>query len=412
MMYYNLSLETYASADEAFTSIPENTTTLSLSGNNLHAKTSAELYAVLARTPAHVTQLRLGDNSLWRKTGANLAQAFSGIPANVTSLDLSENTLSKLTGEGLRQAFSGIPTNVTSLDLSDNQLRFKTNEQLVDAFSGIPLSVQVLDLSGNRLCEQEFPIFAIPFDIEGDAFVNVDFEDVIPEVPVFSGIPGSVTTLILRDKGLYEITAEQIAWALSSIPLTINVLDLSSCGLWQYSGSQFMHPLVLPETEERYFHELAQAFADIPAGVTSLLLQDNELCRIPADDLIAAFVGIPETVTLIDLKYNRLFYNKSPDYIDNFLVELGDVDARLRYDLRNNHAPACARTFAQAVVPLIQMETSGVNKGQRSIPLDVITNIASCISGLSELNMFQKMAPHTVAVSARKDREWHDNNQP
>ena len=76
---------------------------------------------------------------------------------------------------------------------------------------------------------------------------------------------------------------------------------------------------------------------------------------------------------MINLRNNDLFYGKTAEEIDAFLISLGD--ARSRLDLSHN----CEGEFARFIAPLASM----VNEGTR-LNLDVAAHIASYLTPNSE----------------------------
>ena len=74
-----------------YTMIPDQVTTLILSGQELYRKSAMELLDIFAATPKNVTRLDLSDNLLHQKSSDEFAQYLVAIPETVTSIALNDH---------------------------------------------------------------------------------------------------------------------------------------------------------------------------------------------------------------------------------------------------------------------------------------------------------------------------------
>ena len=99
-----------------------------------------------------------------------------------------------------------------------------------------------------------------------------------------------MTTLNLSGNALGLKAVVKLAQAFAGIPASVTTLDLSRNG-WHFNKTGV---------------ELAQVFARIPASVTTLNLSCNGLDLKTGAELAQAFAGIPVSVTTLDLGGNDL----------------------------------------------------------------------------------------------------------
>jgi hypothetical protein len=117
---------------------------------------------------------------------------------------------------------------------------------------------------------------------------------------------------------LGEKTGAELAQAFASIPAGVTSLDLFRNSLGTKTGADLaqafaaipasVSSLNLRENRlgEKTGAELTQAFAAIPAGVSSLDLRLNELAAKTGAELAQAFAAIPAGVSSLDLRVNGL----------------------------------------------------------------------------------------------------------
>ncbi len=284
-----------------------------------------------------------------------------------TTLDLSENYLSKITLAEIKSIKKRIPSSVSSLNLSMPCLFLLLNHEVkITALKNI-IPQHVTTLIFRRILLDHFSVEQI--------------------IALGNMIPRNITVLDLSKNYIYGINAEQALALKNMIPKNVTTLDLSENGLFVM------------------FKNNATTLSNmIPTSVTTLRLKSNHLDSFTAQELRDFILAIPENVKIIDLRKNKLFSNKSKKEIDAFVQELGDV--RHRLDLRDNldlnNGNVHESDFSKAIIPMIQMHTSGVVNSTKTLPLEITTNIASHLSGLPGTCMQDVINPWTIKIAQRK----------
>lgn len=224
---------------------------------------NSSLVQAVEAIPADVTSLDLSWNCLGINSGIELAQIFAAIPKKITSLDLSWNSFNRMSGAELAQALAAIPNSVISINLGRNHFSLMEAAELAQAIAAIPEGVTDLDLNQNHLD-----------DMSGAKLAQV-----------FAAIPAGVTSLNLTGNGLGGVGISRVSaliQAFAAIPNTIVYLNLTSNGFGIIRNGA----------------ELAQLFAAIPAGVTSLDLRSTCLYRLSLADLALFKNSLPHIQTI------------------------------------------------------------------------------------------------------------------
>ncbi|MDF1683468.1 MAG: hypothetical protein P1U36_02310 [Legionellaceae bacterium] len=122
----------------------------------------------------------------------------------------------------------------------------------------------------------------------------------------------------MSDNDLGRKTGAELAEAFAGIPAGVTSLNLSDNDLGRKTGAELAEAfagipagvtslyLIWNGLGDKTGAELAVAFAGIPAGVTSLDLSENNLSRKTGAELAVAFAGIPAGVTSLNLSWNNL----------------------------------------------------------------------------------------------------------
>lgn len=147
---------------EYLANIPEGTTHLDLSKNDLNRFSAAELIPFFSQLPASISSLNLAHNDFGPfKSSDELAELFAAIPSNIRSINLSYNLLGKKTPKELRAIFAKLPKDLIDLNLAHNESKhgrfsfFKYVPQHVELYSIIQLSTQLLR-QVNEMSDQQF----------------------------------------------------------------------------------------------------------------------------------------------------------------------------------------------------------------------------------------------------------------
>jgi Leucine Rich repeat len=123
----------------------------------------------------------------------------------------------------------------------------------------------------------------------------------------------------LFENNLGSKTGAELAQAFAAIPIGVTTLDLSGNNLGNKTGAELAQafaaiPIGVTTLDlsgnalnNKTGAELAQAFAAIPIGVTTLDLSGNNLGNKTGAELAQAFAAIPIGVTTLDLSYNYLY---------------------------------------------------------------------------------------------------------
>lgn len=140
--------KTAAELSEIFRAIPDNVTTLNLSGQSLFD--THGLNDAIAAIPAHITTLNLQNNCLFRKRDYELKPIFGAIPQNVTTLDISKNEMPEVPSDRITAILETIPATVTI------RHQDKTIHEILDAY--LDKRIQYKGYNGNPL--EYFSIFS------------------------------------------------------------------------------------------------------------------------------------------------------------------------------------------------------------------------------------------------------------
>ena len=139
--------------------------------------------------------------------------------------------------------------------------------------------------------------------------------------------------MLLQMSDLQNKTGTELAQAFASIPANVTSLDLSGNHLYNKTGA-----------------ELALAFAAIPANVTSLDLSWNRLDNKTAAELALAFAAIPANVTSLDLSGNQLDYKTGAELALAFAAIPANVTSlNLSY---NHFGDKTSAELAVAAIPV------------------------------------------------------------
>jgi hypothetical protein len=201
-MYFTLNLESYADLAQALSSIPADTTYLTLRDNVLRSKTGPERTQIFAAIPPSVTTLDLSLNNLQSKTAEELEQIFAAIPPSVSTLNLGANGFANKITTELEQIFAAIPASVNSLNLQSNLFRCRPSEDLANILAALPPGVASLGLMGNRIGSRTA-------------------EEI---VQIFKIISPVVTSLNLRENGLNSKKPEELEQIFAAILANVDTI--------------------------------------------------------------------------------------------------------------------------------------------------------------------------------------------
>ena len=150
--YLDVKKKTGMSFIYAFDTIPEDTTILDISGNDLGLKAVDDLMKGFKKIPAGVKTLVLKKNKLNEKSVIELRKIIEALPATITKLYLCGNDLGRLSTDDLIYIFSAISPQVTSLRLFDNSMNLKTCAELTKIYRALPANITSLHLGEGVPC--------------------------------------------------------------------------------------------------------------------------------------------------------------------------------------------------------------------------------------------------------------------
>ena len=164
----------------SFDSIPEDTTILNISHNNLGLKPVYNLVEGFKKIPAKVKTLALAENQLNKKSSTELRQIMEALPTTITELYLCRNALGELSTDDLIHLCSAIPLHIKFLSLFGNRMNLKTCAELIKIYRALPANVTSLYLgecvpcrhTPNQLTDI---IKAIPITIEKVTIDKIEF---------------------------------------------------------------------------------------------------------------------------------------------------------------------------------------------------------------------------------------------
>lgn len=179
-MHYRLNMSEYDTIEDALSSIPSETESLDLSGNDLGDYIeNGDLIRLFKGIPETVKALDLSDNHLNEDAGnagnvwkeEELVLVFKALPCGITSLDLSENGLGC---DEFAEIMDAIPGHVHSITLFGNYLGEMDASYLIAAFKNIKPSVRYIDLTDNRLNLYESDELAKVFKAIPENVLHID----------------------------------------------------------------------------------------------------------------------------------------------------------------------------------------------------------------------------------------------
>lgn len=383
-MNYKLVISNYASIDEAFASIPSETTYLDLSDNNfgnMHAEQLVALRNVYLIYP-NITQLNLSSVKLDAPIADNLSiitKALTRIFPNITYLNLGVNNIGGMNKEQLTAIIDGFGAYcLQELNLRSNHLSIMPKDNYLTLMSANLGYGSLLNLSDNYLS----------FIYLGNI------------IELFKCISINVTKLDLSFNHLNMMGTDKLTFAVNSIHSNLNSLSLKGNKLC-IAGT-----IALSELGEyiyrSYNHEVLKGLTFTMQHITthhvnlnSLDLSENDLFQLDFFVLKAILESIAGHVKYVNLQKNKLFEYKNNIQIDKFLKGLGNVRARQRLDLRRNGESEMAR----AIVPLIQMSLSSVLRDSNTrIPFDMVGVIASFL----QTNIPAKLVVDSIKTTSEK----------
>ena len=331
----SLNNKTGVQLAEALAGVPDDTTSLDLSGNDLGNQPIETLTNAFALLPPHLTLLDVSDNGLETKTAEEIDLILSTISPTVTTIKLGANnfyrsaesadhsdsdlsdeaaikwiskhssglTSFSLRGKGLGFAdkfqlvasFKAISSSVVELDLGDNFFEEQTTEDLAAAFAFLPAGLTFIDLSDNHFAsrtakEKDFIFSRIPktvtIKLGANRFLNKKVEvkpDALPEVN-----ESNAAAQAFADS-LPPVLETELVTSLANNSNGLTSYSLSGLFLGWLSGSQ-----------------LERLFPALSGSVSSFNLSENHLGKLPDNQLAQALKSIPRQVTELDLSENNL----------------------------------------------------------------------------------------------------------
>jgi len=212
---------------------------------------------------------------------------FTNIPA-LESLSLAKNELETHELKKLKAFIETLPKNLYHLSLADN-FQIQNIEKLKNLFPYLPSGLRVLDLSRNNLSTIDDSFFK-------NTLRSLDTLNLsATEIPTFSGLPPSVTTLVYahRTHGDWctnAIEYEAFLKLIRTIPSSVIKLDLSHNEFGKLTEVQ------LKQLKEAIPKDIQQVYL----GATNLFT-DKNLSRLES------------TVNLLTEDKNKYFYGESSE---------------------------------------------------------------------------------------------------
>lgn len=212
-MLFNLTNKLITHSDEKllidFECIPNSTTILNLTNNNLGNRDTQLLIKCFSRIPNNVTKLILAVNVLYLKDYNELKDIYTALPISLLELDLTLNNNVPTLGENQTLALAFLPANIKKLNLTYN-LKHLEICGLKRAFLAIPPTISTLylkdeDNSLARILPDELRDLAntLPF-ITALSISNNTIAALSPtQLDAFASIaPNTLTTLVYEKNGM------------------------------------------------------------------------------------------------------------------------------------------------------------------------------------------------------------------
>ena len=162
--------------------------------------------------------------------------------------------------------------------------------------------------------------------------------------------------------------------------------------------------------------ELTQAFASIPATVTSLNLGDNDLGNKTVAELAEAFASIPATVTSLDLGFNNLG-NKTVAELAQAFAGIPATVTSLGLganNLRNKTGAELAQAFASipATVTSLGLGSNNLRNKTGAEQINILLSLPASIISVNLNGKFLSPAEHVLAIifPNHMNHIYHDNN--
>lgn len=400
--FFSINALAMSDVKVGFVRLSQKIKSLSLAGNRLCRW--GELQWLIASLPFGIERLSLANNELNNLEAASdtLMHVFQNLPTSMKYLDLSGNLLGLV--ESTRwlhnNLLSWLPNSLTSLDLGGNHLDALSDEALRNLLHALPehlaalslrgelfrspnfvgwlpCSLKTLDLTGCllRFSEQEwltlfanmsYPVSITHLNLSGclENLAPATIRSILAHLPpsvrvlqldevsinklqaVFSSLPETLEALDIRSVSLQKFSSEQLQTLLSSLKPTVHTLRLN-IDLTDAQGCLKLMRDMVPPTVTRIgfsshdsmissqnFSALQQAVLALPPSITSLDLSQMQLTSMTPKQLMAFFSQLPTHLTELDLSENGLNYLDAPV----LSAVLASIPAHVtRVDLTKNH---------------------------------------------------------------------------
>ena len=223
---------------------PAGTTSIGLSGKELHKLSIRALKRIFGALPADINALDLSNNILQEKS----KKVFSLLPRRLISLNFTSNYIGSTSPSELtNDLFAGLPETLSSLNLKKNQLDNLGTQKIATILRSILPSVTSLDLSMNSLCRdsvvnlvevlRNIPATVSSLNLSDDLY-PLGRGSVDNIIAVIRAIPSTITTLDLTEHRLAQQSKEDLISIFSALPATLRSLDLSFNGLHVKSNAE------------------------------------------------------------------------------------------------------------------------------------------------------------------------------